>query len=218
MSNSKIYTTSFNKNELNAIFNNIKSRNSNLLYTNCISKIKIGNYFLSRQFDTYFYSPENDATILIERDDNKTNSDVRNYLLEKNIFFNEVRFANIDVPYEDCDISKIRFAREKDNLIKEVQENILMGHDTCVFYPKVTGELIINANNMLLDKRSTKGLLVFPDKYVFIMNEFDPRNMNMGTVASTLIDLNMNIIVNQEEYPQELLKESKGSKILCKKI
>ena len=69
MSSYNICAVHFNKeqNKLDKIFNKFKDNRSNLLYTNCRGKIKIGNdYFLNKQFDACLYSPENDIIILID--------------------------------------------------------------------------------------------------------------------------------------------------------
>ena len=51
-----------------------------------------------------------------------------------------------------------------------------------------------------------------------MVNDFAPQTLGMNTVAGILINENLNVNVIQEKFPQELLKEEKGSKVLCKKI
>lgn len=222
MSNLKITTTNFDVEQLDQVFGNLKECSSNLLYTNCIGKIKIGDdYYLSKQFDTCFYSYENDVLILIEKCLNKTNSAVRKYLSQKNILFDEVSFINSYDEHEynyDCTIPKIAFAREKEILAAQISDSKTKGFNNCTFYPKVESELVIDSSMMKLDQRSSQGLIVLPDKYIFVVNDMDPRNMSMATAASVLLNLDMNVVISQERFPQELLKDEKGSKVLCKKI
>lgn len=222
MSSLKIKTTSFTQEELDKIFNNIKSSKCNILYTNCIGKVKINNnYYLSKQFDNYFYSPENDMIILIERDLIKTNQDVRTYLNNKNISFNEVRFIDLEDDYIINNIPNITIVREKQMLEEAIKDSKEKRYDSCTFYPQIDSELSIeypNNTNTKLDRTTLKGLIIFPDKYIFMVNELAPKNLSMNTVAGILINENLNVNVIQEKFPQELLKEEKGSKILCKKI
>jgi len=207
MSNFKIKTVSFTKKELDKAFNNIKSSKYNVLYTNCVGKIKIGNnHYLAKQFDNYFYSPESDSTILIERDATKTNKDVREYLNSKNIAFSEIRFSNLDEVYTENNIPNITIVREKQMLEEAIKDSKLKGYDTCTFYPQVNSELSIkypDSTNTKLEQKSLKGLIILPDKYIFMINDFSPCCLGMNNVASVLINENLNFNVIQEEFPQE---------------
>lgn len=222
MCNLKIKTTSFSKDELDRTFKNIKSSRCNVLYTNCIGQIKINDsHYLAKQFDNYFYSPENDTVILIERDSVKTNQDVRTYLNDKNISFNEVIFVSLEDDFLQNDIPNITIAREKQMLEEAIHDSKQKGYDTCTFYPQVDSELSIkypDSNNAKLEQTTLKGLIIFPDKYIFMVNEFAPQTLGMNTFAGILTNENLNVNVIQEKFPQELLKEEKGSKVLCKKI
>lgn len=223
MNNSNIYTVHLDKDNLDTIFNNVKNNSSNLLYTNCIGKLEIGNdYFLAKQFDMCFYSPENDIIVLIERASSKSHSDIRKYLTTKNINFNEVRFINLEDNYqEQTNIPNISFAREKQILENLIRDSKDKGFDSCTFYPQVDSKLLINYQenkNITLEQTHLKGLIIFPDKYIFMTNEFNPKNLSMNTVAGILINENLNVSIIQEKFPQKLLKEEKGSKVLCKKM
>lgn len=222
MSNFKIKTVNFNQEELDKVFNNIKSSKCNVLYTNCIGRIKINDsYYLAKQFDNYFYSPENGMVILIERDFVKTNQDVRAYLNNKNISYSEVRFTDLEDEIIKNDIPNITIVKEKQMLEEAIKDSKVKGYDSCTFYPQIDSELSIkypDSTNTKLEQTNLKGLIIFPDKYIFMVNDFAPQTLGMNTVAGILINENLNVNVIQEKFPQELLKEEKGSKVLCKKI
>lgn len=222
MSNFKIKTVNFNQEELDKVFNNIKSSKCNVLYTNCIGRIKINDsYYLAKQFDNYFYSPENGTVILIERDFVKTNRDVRAYLNNKNISFSEVRFTDLEDEFIKNDIPNITIVKEKQMLEDAIKDSKGKGYDSCTFYPQVDSELSIkypDSTNTKLEQTNLKGLIIFPDKYIFMVNDFAPQTLGMNTVAGILINEDLNVNVIQEKFPQELLKEEKGRKVLCKKI
>lgn len=225
MSNYNIYTVQFNKekNNLDRILNNFKTSQSNILYTNCIGKIKIGDeHFLNKQFDACLYSPENDMIILIERSSKKTHVEIREYLSKKDIYFDEVRFIDLEACYEQQNtIPNITVAKEKQILNHLVKDSKDKGYDTCTFYPHINSKLLINYPNnesITLDQTNLKGLIIFPDKYIFMTNEFSPKNISMNTAAGVLLSENINVNIRQEKFPQELLKDEKGSKVLCKKI
>ena len=225
MSSYNICAVHFNKeqNKLDKIFNKFKDNRSNLLYTNCRGKIKIGNdYFLNKQFDACLYSPENDIIILIERGSKETHYDFKEYLTKKDIYFDEVRFINLKENYEEPEnIPSITFAREKQILEYLVRDSKAKGYDTCTFYPQINSNLLINYpdnESLTLDEISLKGLIIFTDKYIFMNNDFNPKNISMNTAAGVLINENINVNIRQEKFPQELLIEEKGSKVLCKKI
>lgn len=222
MSNFKIKTVNFNQEELDKVFNNIKSSKCNVLYTNCIGRIKINDsYYLAKQFDNYFYSPENGMVILIERDFVKTNQDVRAYLNNKNISYSEVRFTDLEDEIIKNDIPNITIVKEKQMLEEAIKDSKVKGYDSCTFYPQINSELSIkypDSTNTKLEQTNLKGLIIFPDKYIFMVNDFAPQTLGMNTVAGILINENLNVNVIQEKFPQELLKEEKGSKVLCKKI
>ena len=225
MNNLDIWAIEFNKKELDKALNNIKKEGTNILYTNCISEIKFGSdRYISKQYDTCLYNIENDLLVLIMRSDNKTNSKIRECLTNKNILYHEVRFIDLNLEYdEDLNIPKIWFARDKNVLKNAIINSKSKGIDICTFYPNVESQLIINyqggKNNIPFDGRVLKGLVKLSDKYVFVINQNDPRNMKSEDVVSVLLEEGMNIYISQEKYPQELLeKEEKEVKKLCKKI
>ena len=222
MSNFKIKTVNFNQEELDKVFNNIKSSKCNVLYTNCIGRIKINDsYYLAKQFDNYFYSPENGMVILIEKDFVKTTQDVRAYLNNKNISYSEVRFTDLEDEIIKNDIPNITIVKEKQMLEEAIKDSKVKGYDSCTFYPQIDSELSIkypDSTNTKLEQTNLKGLIIFPDKYIFMVNDFAPQTLGMNTVAGILINEDLNVNVIQEKFPQELLKEEKGSKVLCKKI
>lgn len=225
MTNLDIWAIEFSEKELDKALSNIKNEGTNILYTNCISELKLGeNSYISKQYDTCIYNKENDLLILIMRNEEKTNHKVREYLNNKNILFHEVRFTNLnDVYVEDTNVPKLWFARDKEVLENAIKNSKNKGIDTCDFYPQVESELIMNyqgiEHNNPFDGRIFKGLVKLKDKYVFIINQGDPRNMKNDDVVSVLMHQNMTIYISQEKYPQELFsKDNEGCKKLCKKI
>lgn len=223
MTNLDIWAIEFNKKELDKALSKIKKGTTSILYTNCISELKIGeDAYISKQYDTCIYNSESDLLILIMRDDKKSNQKVRNYLDHKEILYHEVRFADLDEVYEDdLTLPKLWFAKDEEVLKNAIKNSKQKGVNNCSFYPLFESELILNyqgiETNTPFDGRIFKGLVKLSDKYVFIINHNESNNMDQYDVVNVLFNQGMNISIPEEKYPQELLKE-KGSKVLCKKI
>lgn len=214
MTNLDIWAIQFYGNELYNALSNIKKEGPNILFTNCMSQLKIGkNNIISRQFDTCLYSEENDLLILLMRDGEKTSQDIRDYLNERGIPFHEVIFSNLEDKYKnDPEVPELWFAREKYVLEDAIKDSKEKNNYSCVFYPNVNSKLSIRYHNerelsIPLDKRLFKGLIKFDDKLVLMINQGDVRNMNTQDIISTLMSHGLIIDIDYSKEPNNISNE-----------
>lgn len=217
--NLDVWAVQQNAEELEIALGQIKSDSKeNILFSNCLSNIKLGeNYICTKKFDTMLCSFDSDTVIMIMRGAKVGGEDIRKYLNEHNIFYNEVVFDSYDEMQELMALGEIEDScLEESNLEKElwfVRENYVFkdavadsrekGAQQCIYYPNVVGDLelqyLSNSNNIFeVDGRLIHGVVEFPDKLVLLIQQNDPRNMMEEDVYRILADNKISTLVDTD--------------------
>ena len=112
--NLDIWAIQYYPEELTTALNKIGA-GLNIIYSNLVSKLKVGNNIISgRNFDTILYNEESDILILLMTGGKVTKKDIINYLEENNKRYVEVTFNPCNViDLEDKDkLPEMWFARD----------------------------------------------------------------------------------------------------------
>lgn len=206
--------------ELPIALGNIKSDNDLILYTNLICDFKIGNVDVkTRQFDKVIYSEENDVLIMFMRNGVVDISDIKRYLDDRNLKYNEVRFTFLEGEYEDQFDPEIWFAREQAVLDDAVVDSLAKGvGKSCEYFPFLDSHLGLgyetkNCDRYDIDGRQFRGVLRLPDKLVLFVKGDKERDITAAQVNEVVkkYDLSCTVLEN-DDFNLEIDKMSKLSK------
>lgn len=209
--------------ELKSALSNVKKDSSkNILYTNCISQLSLGNVNIdSIVFDTFLYAEDSDTLIMLMKYCGVDANDIRKYLDSNNINYNEVCLSN-DQNYTDydSDMPELWFAREEYVLREALEETRNTYYsNSCIFYPNINGELSLNYSDDIkiyeIDGRKISGVITTTDKAILLINQNDDRNLKYDDVLKILQDMNFEFSVNKINVPDFLKRNDK--KLIYKK-
>ena len=150
----------------------------NILYSNCISTLNIGNQIIETdQFDTFLYNEDHNMLILLMRNGCIKKSDLVRYLeLNKN-YYSEIIFNISMNEYAENDVAfDISLVNKKYMLEGELNDALLSGKKSCEFYSNINGILglgyLTNSNeNINLYSITIESLIKFDDKLILIINQ-----------------------------------------------
>lgn len=188
--------------ELNTALNNVKTDNDIILFTNVKSQFTLGNQqIISRQFDTFLYSEENDILIMLMRGGKVSANNIRAYLDKKGLRYNEVSFTKpLTSHKDDLSIQELWFAREeyvvedafKDSIARESKKEF-------EYFPFLTGDLSLTYStdaeeedlsflempqtSYPVDGRLFRGLIKLEDKIILLINQGETRNVTAESVG-----------------------------------
>ncbi len=188
--------------ELKTALDNIKTDNDIIIFTNVLSNFNLGGEkIVSRQFDTFLYSEENDILLMLMRGGEVIANDIRSYLDNKGFVYHEVSFAPISEKHEDDKtIPELWFAREEyvvdDAFADSISRTNNRGFD---YFPFLEGSLSLGYTtdvesddlNYLdedkeaefqVDGRLFRGLIRLEDKLILLINQGDKRNVTAESV------------------------------------
>jgi hypothetical protein len=193
-SNLDVWAIQYGPQELETALSNLKVLGNTILYTNALCSFKIGNMNISsRQFDTFLYSEENDLLVMLMRGGRVTADDIRKYLENHNIYYNEVVLTPSVTKYEDnYKMPELWIAREKCVVDDALHDSIKKGvKRECGYYPNLYGSLnlsyLTNSNDITnIDGRLFKGLIYLEDKLILLVNQNDKRNVRPLDVFESL--------------------------------
>ena len=175
----------------NALKNVKKDSYGNILYVNCISTFKIGNRYFNRTYDMCFYSEESDTVIFFARG-MISEKEVIGFLEEMDIQFSINRFCELNDEYENDDkVPEVWFARETYVLEDAIDDSLNRDNHKCTYYPELVAELSLGYKadcSIVYDVegRACKGVLLFEDKIVLLINQDDKRNLKEKEVMKIL--------------------------------
>lgn len=220
-SNLDIWAVQTDPKEVITALDNIKTDNDIILYTNLVCNFKIGNEDItSRQFDTFLYSEENDILVLLMRGGKASADDIRDYLDNKQLKYNEIVFAPSVKDYEDEYTGpEIWFAREKYVLDDAIADSIEKGSKKeCEFYPFLPANLNLGyltnskSDNFSVEGRLFRGVIKLEDKIILLVSQNDPRNVTTSEVNEVLnkYGIEYTILDNSDFDLSKSLKSSKS--------
>ena len=187
--------------ELYKALREIKSNRENILFSNCVSCLKVGNQYLNIQFDRAFYA---NKLVLVRRNCKIDNNDFKNILEEWNIKYQEVIFNDEDFEYK-CrrEIKNLYFPRGSESLINILEDSKKKGIEECNYYPYVEGVLrlkyfITNGSLEILDERYLKGLIELRDKLILLINQKEKRNVSMDKALKILRNEKLSVCIKED--------------------
>ena len=207
-------------NELYNALKNIKPTDnitSNILFRNLISKLSIaGETINSVIYDCALYSENSDTLIMIKKDCAVDHNNIKQYLDEKNISYNEVVFdeeKRQNYPKRLLEIPEIWYARE-DYVLKDALEDTKKNHNSnsCTIYPNLTSNLSLqySVDNKYynIDEIKAKGLIVTCDKIVLLLKQNDIRNISTKDAIDVIKKMDFNFSINDSDKPRFLNKKT----------
>ena len=197
--------------ELSRHIKKLKDSKTNILYSNIISNIVIGNKQLHAQYDKALYSKE---LLILTREDIAT--DIREELIQNRIDYNEVIFSSEDkTKLNNKENKKIVFARGKETLLEALRDSRDKGIETATIYPNMTGWMDFKYNGfdgtkIKLDNICLKVGIELEDKYIFLVHEHEKRNINFVKAIKHLDNEGFFVTINPEkELPVSKRKQYK---------
>jgi len=200
-SNLDVFAIQNNKEEIfNAIKNVNKESNGNILYVNCICRLKIGDVKIkNRRFDSCFYSEDSDVIIFFARD-KISREEIEKILGDNGIKYTVISFIpHIDDFEDTAGDMDIVFARDKLALENAIDDSLKKKIDMCLYYPKEKSFMYMGYRNkknrfVEIDGRVCQGTIVFKDKLVLLISQKDPRNLNSNDALKILKDKGITVI------------------------
>lgn len=203
-SNLDVWAVQSDKDETRVALERVNKESlGNILYLNCWCDFTIGSKTIkNRLFDSCFYSEDSDTVILFAKG-KITEEEIENYLEEANIKYTIVRFRepNEDYYRDDESFPEVWIAREKYVLRDAIDDSVAKGDLECVYYPNVESNLSLSYRATTdelfeVEGRACKGLVVFKDKIVLLVNQKDKRNVvRESSVTKLLINKGVKVQV-----------------------
>lgn len=190
--------------EIETALSGVKDSETNMLFTNCVSYLRIGNDKIPVHFDTAFYSEESDRLILLMKKGKLTEEKFRRILENKKIGYNEVCFYK-PIPTKDRESKELWFARDGYVLEDALKDSKKNGIDTCDFYPAVKGRLELrhslgeNKGVSAFDAQNIRGVVVLEDKIVLHIDGRQDSNISYKQALKILYDNDMNVSIHKTE-------------------
>jgi len=202
------------QNDPRELYNALKKINSasneNILFSNCISSVKVGNQFLNLQFDRAFYS---NKLVLVRRNCKIDHEDFKGVLDEWKIKYQEVVFDDSKFNYNSRkEIKNVYFPRGSESLIESLEDSKRKGITSCNYYTEVKGLIALkyyltNGDLELLDARNTKGLIELDDKLIMLVDQDEKRNIKVDKALRIL--KREGISINISEETENIIGEDK---------
>ena len=198
-----IYTIQKNPSNIINALNSVLNSKENILFTNCKSFLRVGNVKYNVQFDTAFFSEENEILILLIHGGKLTPEEFKYLLDKRNIPYHEVVF-DVKEYKEAEDEKEIWFARDGNFLDTAAWDSKRKGFDICIFYPTLKGKFDIQYNTDLegtvsLDRQEIRGVVEFEDKLVLLINHLEDCNVYYKKAIKILTKRGINVTMDKED-------------------
>lgn len=169
--------------ELERVLSRLDINSDIVMYSNVLSNLRIGKYVsVPIFFDICLYSVDSDLLVILMRNGDIRADDIRDYLDERKLFYNEVVFSWQEIEYGDNFlIPDICFVRDKVGLEKNLFDSLSKGYGSCCYYPNMEGrfdlEYMTNycENFIGIDARNIKGMIQFGDKLILLTHRMKKR-------------------------------------------
>ena len=212
--NKKIFAIQDDLDTLKSAIIKVRNTDNNLLVTNCISRLKLGNQKLHIIFDTLLYNDDKNILIMI-KDSSVVSPELFKKMLNNNsVGYNELNFREY-LHFDKPETSKeLFFATSISNLKYVIEKSMKNGSDSCTYYPAITGHFTLKyfynkEKQEQLDDYYIKGLLELDDKIILIIKESIESTLYFKRILHELEKMNINVIVDYSKQIKESLKEKK---------
>ena len=210
--NKKIFAIQDNEETLIHALNKIRNTKDNILITNCISRLRIGESKLHVIFDTILYNDEKNILIMIKDSSTVTPDVFREMLDVNNVGYNEIKFRDY-LHFDKPETSKdLFFATDISNFKFCIDESKRKGIDSCTYYPAMTGHFTIKyfydkEKQEQLDDYYVKGILELDDKIILIVKEGEESNLYFKKILYELEKMGMNVEIDYSKMIEEPLRK-----------
>ena len=212
--NKKIFAIQDDLDTLKSAIIKVRNTDNNLLVTNCISRLKLGNQKLHIIFDTLLYNDDKNILIMIKDSSVVSPELFKKMLNNNNVGYNELNFREY-LHFDKPETSKeLFFATSISNLKYVIEKSMKNGSDSCTYYPAITGHFTLKyfynkEKQEQLDDYYIKGLLELDDKIILIIKESTEPTLYFKRILYELEKMNINVIVDYSKQIKESLKEKK---------
>ena len=212
--NKKIFAIQDDLDTLKSAIIKVRNTDNNLLVTNCISRLKLGNQKLHIIFDTLLYNDDKNILIMIKDSSVVSPELFKEMLNNNNVGYNELNFREY-LHFDKPETSKeLFFATSISNLKYVIEKSMKNGSDSCTYYPAITGHFTLKyfynkEKQEQLDDYYIKGLLELDDKIILIIKESIESTLYFKRILYELEKMNINVIVDYSKQIKESLKEKK---------
>lgn len=212
--NKKIFAIQDDPDTLKSALINVRNTDNNLLITNCISRLKLGNQKLHIIFDTLLYNDEKNILVMIKDSSVVSPELFKEMLNNNNVGYNELNFREY-LHFDKPETSKeLFFATSISNLKYVIKKSMKNGSDSCTYYPAITGHFTLKyfynkEKQEQLDDYYIKGLLELDDKIILIIKESTESTLYFKRILHELKKMNISVIVDYSKQIKESLKEKK---------
>ena len=217
-SNLDIWAIEKDKDEIFLALENIKDSDTNILFNNCMTRVKLGSKRLKIAFDTVFYSEDSDTLILLMKNGPLSVDEFKTILDNKDISYNEVCFYPLDLRKRSTSEKEIWFAREKYVLEDALKDSLEKGIASCRYYPTLTGNMdfsyfISRTRMKSFDSQHIKGVIEFEDKIVLFISNGYSKNITQQEALEILANSSITAIIDEsEELKSEINPNQKTKK------
>ena len=148
MERTKIYTIQNDKRKIKPILRKIDKNATNIIYSNCLTSIELGDRNINIIYDTILYSDKDNVLVLLMKDGAITYNELKEMLNNNKIKYHEVIFDtktdNLYFPKNTKDL----FITDSNRTIKNaVNNSISKKNKTCRYFPNLEGYLKITYYN-----------------------------------------------------------------------
>lgn len=199
--------------ELEVALDKLTKPATNILYTNCISKLSIGGELFAIEFDTVLQCDENDVLILIMRGSGITKEDLVKKLEERNIPYSEVVFSNYEYKDYKEKLKEIWFARDASVLKEALTDSKKKENDVARYNPVIKGKLSLKhpgrpylkeeceeIKPIITFKRiPIRGVIETEDKIILIINNLEDYNIYYKQALKVLSETGMTPVIEDYE-------------------
>ena len=209
--NKKIFAIQDDLDTLKSAIIKVRNTDNNLLVTNCISRLKLGNQKLHIIFDTLLYNDDKNILIMIKDSSVVSPELFKKMLNNNNVGYNELNFREY-LHFDKPETSKeLFFATSISNLKYVIEKSMKNGSDSCTYYPTITGHFTLKyfynkEKQEQLDDYYIKGLLELDDKIILIIKESTEPTLYFKRILYELEKMNINVIVDYSKQIKESLK------------
>lgn len=213
----RIFTIDEDINTLRLVLKKIKNTKENILITNCICRLKIGDIKFHTIFDTALYNDENNMLIVLKENSIIDQNDFKELLDKNNSRYNEITFRDY-IRFKKPETNKsLFFATNVSTFAKAIESSKKKGIDSCIYYPVVKGRFTIKyfydkAQQEQLDDFLIRGLVELDDKYVLIVNDKNGYNLKYSKILNTLEKKKMDVEIDYSDTIKEQTSEKRWVK------
>ncbi len=154
----------------------------NIIYSNCISHIKIDKDTLkTNKYDTLLYNEDNNIAIILQKDGKIKKQELIEKVPENSI--NEIKFTRLhNSDIEKKDQFEILFCNDDEDLDNTIKDVINAGKDRCYYYTDVRflfqmGYINKSGYPMIILEKEGLGMIKFDNILIFIDKNYYRNNI-----------------------------------------